>query len=149
MPHPVSGFTVKEKLFLEAYMKNGFDRAKAEKAAHYPKDSGYRVLARPEVQREIDARISTTFKDCAVMVAERLASRLRDKSLPDATLVKISSEVRQWTGQADPEAAKRAKDPSQMSAEELAAEIETLHHVAAARAKPIEDKTSEDGDVFG
>lgn len=97
-----------------------------------------RALARPAIQAEI-ARIQTEklFTEALPAAVQCLVSIIRNDKAPSGARVQAAKVVLDRTLGSD-EAA-RAKEPSEMSPDELAREIEKLTRIASDRAKVVID----------
>ena len=97
-----------------------------------------RALARPAIQAEI-ARIQTEklFTEALPAAVQCLVSIIRNDKAPSGARVQAAKVVLDRTLGSD-EAA-RAKEPSEMSPDELAREIDKLTRIASDRAKVVID----------
>ncbi len=144
MPLQNGRLTAKERTFAKAYAATA-DRALASVAAGYAQvREADRNLARPEVQAEI-ARHQTArlFNEALPIAVNTLISVMTDSAAPAGARVQASKVVIDRTlGEAG---AGQAKEPHEMTAEELAKRIDEMERIAAARAKPA----APEPDLFG
>lgn len=97
-----------------------------------------KALARPAVQAEI-ARIQTErlFTDALPAAVDCLVGIIRSDKAPAGARVQAAKVVLDRTLGSDE--AGKAREPSEMSPDELAREIEKLTRIASERAKPVLD----------
>lgn len=139
MPWKDGSLTRGELAFSEAFVKLG-NREEAEKAAGLTPGYGYKVLLRPEVQREIRAR------EEARLISEGLPVGL-DALIDVAKNPKSPAASRVAAGKALLDRAlgapgdSTAKEPHEMDAADIdkaiAQALAKLEGMAAARAKPV------------
>ena len=143
MPRKSGDLTPREARFIELYAETQ-DRAYAEKEAGYRRNGGYEVLARPDIQREIDRRQEADLREMVAICTRWARNAMLDAQKPDTLKEKITNTVyRHYYAQKAPgEDGKR--EPWEMTADELAAQIRELEGAAAAKAKPIEDAETVD-----
>ena len=150
MPLKNGALTSGEKAVAEALAATGslaYARAKSRLSPNHVA----RVAARPAVQAEI-ARIQTErlFSEALPAAVDCLVSIRRSDKAPAGARVQAAKVVLDRTLGSD-EAAK-AKDPAEMTPEELAGAIAELEAVAAGKAKVVSASTIDDageGDIFG
>ena len=139
LPNKAGRKTEQERVFIEAIAATG-DRMYSARIAGYsqPGREATRILARPAVQAEV-ARIQTEklFTEALPAAVQCLVSIIRNDKAPSGARVQAAKVVLDRTLGSD-EAA-RAKEPSEMSPDELAREIEKLTRIASDRAKVVID----------
>jgi hypothetical protein len=129
------GLTRGELAFSEAYVRLG-DREAAEKAAGIAPLSGYKVLKRPEVQREIVALQTAKLTSEALPIAvQTLIGVMQSDKAPAAARVAAAKVVLDRTLGANGEG--QAKDLHEMTPDELSQAISKLEAQAASMAKPV------------
>ena len=152
MPDVVGRLSAKEQTFIERYAATG-DRGYAATKAGYtqPITSASKLLAREpirdavalQVRRRLDSLVTTALDVCAKILA--------DEKAPNKDKIAVSKVVlAAWRGQTD---GADAKDPSEMSGDELRDRIARLQAEAIERARPTlelevdepEDDTGEAG----
>ncbi len=147
MPLKDGSLTRGETKFLEAYSKHG-DRRKAEKAAGLRENSGYAVLARPEIQKRViqhqTARLST---DALGLAVDTLVEIMGNSKAPAAARVQASKVV---LDRALPTGTNgQVKELHEMSPEEISSAIHQLEAQAAAAAKDVTpEKDGEKPGIF-
>ena len=139
LPNKAGRKTEQERVFVEAMAATG-DRSYSARVAGYAqpgRDAG-RALARPAIQAEI-ARIQTEklFTEALPAAVQCLVSIIRNDKAPSGARVQAAKVVLDRTLGSDKAA--RAKEPSEMSPDELAREIEKLTRIASDRAKAVID----------
>ena len=146
MPLKSGAFTPKEDAFLLAYLDTG-SRQEAERKAKLRPGSGYAVLKRDEVQREIVAR------QVAILTSEALPAAvatvleiMRNPKAPAAARVQAAKLTfdRVLPHHADGS----GKEPHEMTPEELASAIDKLESIAAGKARAIEPPEQPAGGIF-
>ena len=133
--------TFKEERFLTEFAKTG-DRLKAEKKAGFLPGGGYRLLARPEVKREIiaaqEARLTT---DALPIAVRTLIEIMQNAKAPAAARVQASKVV---LDRALPLAADgRSKEIHELTPAELAQAIHDMETAASAMARDVTVHTLE------
>ena len=136
MPDRAGRLTRGEQDFLAAYSSNGFDRAAAEKKAKLAPRSGYAVLARPEIQRQIvAAQLARLTNDALPLAVDTVISVMTNEKAPAAARVTaakvVFDRILPETGDAG------SKEAHEMTPEELAARINALTAAAASKAKDV------------
>lgn len=133
--------------FVDAYATTG-DRVAAEKAAGLAPRGGYQVLARPEIQAEIARRVSAELHDLGQLATAKLRYLVTSDKVPAAAAFQAAKYILDRIEGGAPGGPER--DPSEMTPEELAAEIARLETRAAAAAKPVDAQVIEaPADPFG
>jgi hypothetical protein len=137
MPLKSGRFTSKEELFLQAYAETG-NREVAEKRAKLAPAQGWKVLQREPIQREIVAR------QVAILTSEALPAAvsvvleiMRNPKAPAAARVQAAKLTFDRVLPSHAEAG--AKEPHEMTPEELASAIDKLESIAAGKAKPMQE----------
>ena len=129
------GLTRGELAFSEAYVRLG-DREAAEKAAGIAPLSGYKVLKRPDVQRDIVALQTAKLTSEALPIAvQTLINVMQSDKAPAAARVAAAKVVLDRTLGANGEG--QAKDLHEMTPDELSQAISKLEQQAASMAKPV------------
>ncbi len=137
----------KEQVFAERMAATG-DKAYAAAAAGYsqPAVGAHRALARPGVQAEIARQqVAKLFETALPAAVACLVSIMTDTKAPAGARVQASKVVLDRTLGSDD--AKQAKEPHEMTPEEIANAIATLERVAADRARPVAN-ASQEPDIF-
>ncbi len=135
MPWKDGSLTKGEQAFAIAFADHG-DRAKAEEAAGLTPGYGYKVLLRPEVQREIRAREEAKLLAEGLPVAvQGLIDVITSPKSPAASRVAAAKVILDRTLGQPGETPKR--EIHEMTSEEIAATIASLEGVAAGLAKPV------------
>ena len=150
MPLKSGALTPRERKFMEAYAETGC-REVAERRAKYRPGQGWGVLQRDEIQREIVARqvaiLTSEALPCAVATILEI---MRNPKAPAAARVQAAKLTFDRVMPSHAEAG--AKEPHEMTPEELAAAIDKLESVAAGKARAIEaqpiDQAKPDPGVF-
>lgn len=138
MPLKDGRLTRGEQAFIEAYAKTQ-DREQAEKAAKLAPRSGYKILARPDIQAEIARRISAEIHDLGAVAVDGLRYLVTSEKVPAATRYQaIKYTLDRIEGVAGESGA--GKELHEMTPEELAAAIGSLEARAADLAKPVEPR---------
>lgn len=138
MPDKKGRFTRQEAVFVERYAATG-DRKYAAKEAGYrnPAVAACEALQRPAVQAEIlkkqRERLTTEIVPLAI---ERHLQLLRDKSVGGQTLNRAIELAYKYGFAAQEGLA--AKEPHEMTPEELSAAIAALERAAGDKARPVE-----------
>lgn len=137
--------TVKEDRFLIEYARSG-DRLKAERKAGFLPGGGYRLLARPEVKRDILAQQEARLATDALPIAVRtLIEIMGNTKAPAAARVQASKVV---LDRALPLASDgRTKEIHELTPAELAQAIQDMESAASAMAKDVTVYVP-DADVF-
>lgn len=147
MPRKDGSLTRGEQDFIEAYAQSQ-DRAAAEKSAGLRPNSGYAVLARPEIQAEIARRISAEIHDLGHLATAKLRYLVTSDKVPAAAAFQAAKYILDRIEGGAPGGPDR--DPAEMTPEELAAEIARLETRAAAAARPVDAQVIEGPtDPFG
>ena len=135
MPYKDGSLTRGEQAFAVAYAELG-NVAAAEKKAGIAATSGYHVLKRPEVQREIVAQQTARMTAEALPLAvQTLINVMGSDKAPAAARVQAAKVVLDRTLGTGEDG--RTKEVHEMTPEELAQAINTMEAQAAALAKPI------------
>lgn len=146
MPLKSGSFTPKEQVFLECYTETG-SRELAERKAKFRPGSGYAVLKREEVQREIVARqVAILASEALPAAVATILEIMRNPKAPAAARVqaakltfdRVLPQHSDGTG----------KEPHEMTPEELAAAIDKLESIAAGKARAIEPPNDPEPGVF-
>lgn len=137
MPFKNGELTKAERAVSQALADTG-DRTFAKFKAGVSQPHMSRLMGRPAVQAEI-ARIQTEklFTEALPAAVQCLVSIIRNDKAPSGARVQAAKVVLDRTLGSD-EAA-RAKEPSEMSPDELAREIDKLTRIASDRAKVVID----------
>jgi phage terminase small subunit len=139
------GLNHQQERFSSIYAATG-DAQYSASVARYAKPSAAasRELQKPHVQAEI-ARIQTQrlFAEALPAAVGCLIEIITSPKAPAGARVQAAKVVMDRTLGTD--GAGQAKEPHEMTAEELAKAIDELERMASARAKPIEPEP----DVFG
>jgi hypothetical protein len=146
MPLKNGNLTPKERIFLQAYAETG-SREVAERKARYSPGVGWQVLQREDVQREIVAR------QVAILTSEALPAAvsvvleiMRNPKAPAAARVQAAKLTFDRVLPSHAEAG--AKEPHEMTPEELASAIDKLESIAAGKAKPMQEIEGPEPGVF-
>lgn len=147
MPRKSGRVTRQETAFASVYAATGDAKYSAHAAGYAQpgRDAG-RNLAKPGVMAEI-ARYQTErlFNEALPAAVGCLVEIITNSKAPAGARVQAAKVVMDRTlGDAG---AAAGKEPHEMTAEELARQIEELERIAGARAKPIGQ--APEGDVFG
>lgn len=140
MPIRGGGLTRQERIVSERFAATG-DKAYAMQKAGYsmPETNAGRVFNRPAVQESIKrqqlARLNNELLPLALDTIETI---LRNPKASDSNKLTATSQVLKHTAGAAGEG-EGAKEPHEMSAEELQHRIDALRREAAERARPIID----------
>ena len=143
-------FTPKEELFLQTFAETG-SRELSERKAKLASGQSWRILQREPVQKEIISRqvaiMTSEALPCAVATILEI---MRNPKAPAAARVQAAKLTFDRVMPSHAEAG--AKEPHEMTPEELAAAIDKLESVAAGKAKAIEappaDQAKPDPGVF-
>ena len=144
MPDLKGRFTAQERTFSEAFAVTGDRAYSAGKAGlAQPATAASKMLAKPAIQAEI-ARIQTErlFSEVLPLAVEQHLALLRNAATPAGARVQAIKLAYDRTLGGDD--AHPAKEPHEMSADEIAEAISKLESVAASRAKPIDEVSGED-----
>lgn len=144
MPLKDGTMTRGEMAFIQAYAGTN-DREKAEKQAKIAPGTGYRLLARLEVQREINRQERGRMLELLHLSNEWALKVMRDAKKPDTIKRDIAREVWKLTLGADASSGTEAKEPHEMTADELSAELDRLMKARDALAENAKDVTPSDG----
>lgn len=135
--------THKEETFLIEYAKHG-DRPRAERKAGFQPGGGYRLLARPEVKREIlaqqEARLAT---DALPIAVSTLIEIMGNAKAPSAARVQASKVVLDRALPIGSDG--RTKEIHELTPSELAQAIQDMESAASAMAKDVTLYTPEAG----
>ncbi len=135
MPYKDGSLTRGEQAFAVAYAELG-NVAAAEKKAGIAATSGYHVLKRPEVQREIVAQQTARMTAEALPLAvQTLINVMQSDKAPAAARVQAAKVVLDRTLGTGEDG--RTKEIHEMTPDELAQAINTMEAQAAALAKPV------------
>jgi phage terminase small subunit len=146
MPLKNGAFTPKERKFLDTYAATG-SRELAEKKAGYAATMGWQVLQRDDVQREIVARQVAILTSEALPVAvSTVLEIMRNPKAPAAARVQAAKLTFDRVLPAHSDGT--AKEPHEMTPEELAAAIDKLESIAAGKARPVEQIEAPPAGVF-
>jgi len=144
MPLKDGRLTRTETAFVEAYAEVP-DRARAEKLAGLAPRSGYMILARPEIQAQIARRISAEMSDLAPIATAKLRHLLTSDKVPAQVLFNAVKYTLDTVQGANPGTAH--KELHEMSADDLAAAINTLSARASDLARDV-SPSPDPGGVF-
>jgi len=146
MPFKGGNLTPAEQTVAKALARTG-DTVYARQQARISQPAFSKLLARPAVQAEI-ARIQTEklFTEALPAAVDCLVSIIRSDKAPAGARVQAAKVVMDRTLGSD-EAAK-AKEPSEMTPEELAREIDKLQAMAMAKARTINPEPVNPPDIF-
>lgn len=135
MPLKDGSLTRGEQAFAIAYAELG-NVAAAEKKAGIAPTTGYHVLKRPEVQREITAQQTARLTAEALPLAvQTLVNVMGSDKAPAAARVQAAKVVLDRTLGAAGEG--QAKEIHELTPDELAQAISSLEAQAASMAKPV------------
>lgn len=141
------GLNTQQMRFASVYAATG-DATYSATAARYakPDAAASKALQKPVVQAEI-ARIQTQrlFEEALPAAVGCLVEIITNSKAPAGARVQASKVVMDRT--LGVENAGNAKEPHEMSAEELGKAIDELERLAASRAKPIPQ--GPEADIFG
>jgi hypothetical protein len=151
MPRKGGRMTAQEHRFVETFAATGDKTYSGHKAGYaFPNQQANNALARPAVQAEVarvqQEKLFSTILPLAVKVHEEI---LNDKKAPAGArmmAVKLAYDRTLGTDEAG-----RAKDPHEMTPDELNDAIERLKRMAADRAKPVLEMQANDeakGSIF-
>ena len=153
MPRKGGRMTSQERKFAEVYAETGSTSYAAEKARYaFPEVQGARVLGRPAVQESVKrqqlARLNNELLPLALDTVEKI---LRNEKATDSNKLNAAGLVMKYSVGTAGEG--EAKEPHEMTADELAERIQRLRTEQAERAKPVIDiepsPIDEEGSVFG
>ncbi len=135
MPRKDGSLTPQEIAFVDAYAELP-DKQRAERKAKLSPNGAWQVLQRPEIQRQIVARQSALLVTEGLTVAvATLLEVMRNPKAPAAARVTASKII---LDRALPDGRGPGdREPHEMTPEELAAAIDRLEQLAAARAKEV------------
>lgn len=139
---------VKEKVFIQAMAATGDSLYSARQAGYaQPARDASRTLSKPHVQAEIArVQIERLFTVALPAAIDCLVSIIRNERAPAGARVQASKVVLDRTlGTDDP---LKAREPHEMSADEIAGEIEKLTRMAADRAKVVTGQSGSGFDIF-
>lgn len=136
MPTQRGALTAAEKTFAAAYATTGDSAYSAQRAGYRTTAGGSMALARPAIQAEI-VRLQTEklFATILPLAIEQHEKLLRNDATPAGAKVqaiKLAYDRTLGLGEGG-----EAKEPHEMTAEELDAAIQKLRRAAADRAKPV------------
>ncbi len=147
MPLQTGALTLQEKKFVEAMASSG-DAAYAFKTAGY---KGARnlsvVLKRPAIQKAvIELQQARLVNEALPAAVSCILDIIRNPKAPAAARVQAAKLTFDRVLPSHAEAG--AKEPHEMTPEELAAAIDKLESIAAGKAKQIEHVTQPAPDIF-
>jgi len=136
---PIKGgkMTAQERKFSQVYADTGSVGYAAEKAGYaFPHVSGSKALARPAVQESIKRQqLARLNNELLPLALDTLETILTNPKATDSNKNTAAGLVMKYsvgsTGEGE------AKEPHEMTAEELQAQIARLRTEAAERAKPV------------
>lgn len=148
MPLKNGRLTPRERALVPAFVATGSVKAAAKAAGYANADAAGHALARPAIRGEVvRQQLERLENDILPLAVDALKSLLTDKAVPHgarATAVKIALD--RVLGSKD---AGQGKEPHEMTADELAQEIDRLRSIKADKARPVlEAEPSEDPGVF-
>lgn len=136
---PIKGgkMTAQERKFSQVYADTGSVGYAAEKAGYaFPHVSGSKALARPAVQESIKrqqlARLNNELLPLALDTIETIMRN--DKATDSNKLTAAGLVMKYSVGQGE---GSEAKEPHEMTADEIQQQIERLRAAAADRARPV------------
>lgn len=142
------GLSSQQKAFAGHYAVTGdavYSAAKAGYSSPAPRASQNLALA--SVQAEIARRqVERLFDEALPAAVDCLVSIIRSEKAPAGARVQAAKVVLDRTLGSDE--AGKAKEPSEMTPEELSHEIDKLTRIASERARPVANG-SQEHDVFG
>lgn len=139
MPTKTGRYTPSEAAFIKEYARTGQATAAAQRAGYRaPQPSASHNLANPAIQAAIAAeQTKILFSEALPAAVHCLISLVKDARAPAGARVQASKVILDRTlGSQD---GAGAKDPAEMTAEELQRRIDELNRLASDRAKPILD----------
>ncbi|QIG74368.1 hypothetical protein EVC08_056 [Rhizobium phage RHph_N65] len=142
MPRKGEQWTAQERVFVNNMAATGDKTYSATQAGYkHPAIKAHAVLARPAVQEEIrKEQLARLFKEALPAAVNCLVSIITDSKAPAGARVQASKVVFDRTlGAAE---GAEAKEPHEMTSEEIAKAIAQLEQVAFERAKPVENAQS-------
>ena len=148
MPLKNGRLTPRERALVPAFVATG-SAAQAGKLAGYSSaEAAHNALARPAIRGEVvRQQLERLENDILPLAVDALKSLLTDKAIPHgarATAVKIALD--RVLGSKD---AGQGKEPHEMTADELAQEIDRLRSIKADKARPVlEAEPTPDPGVF-
>lgn len=134
MPLKDGKFTRGELAFIESYVQHQ-DRVRAENDAGIAPRSGFNILARAEVKAEIHRRIDAEMLELASLSVAKFRHILTSDKMPATVQADVAKYVHKAVTGAGEHA--QAKEPHEMTAEELGVMIDKLQAQAASKAKAI------------
>ncbi len=138
--------TRKENDFIREFVANGGNREKAEKKAGYAPASTWRVLQRPEIQRQIaQHQLARLTVDAAPLAVNTLIEIMKNPKAPAAARVQASKVVIDRALPTHEDG--KIKDLHEMTPEEIAAAITRLETLASDAAKDVTQ--GKEPDLFG
>lgn len=147
MPLKDGTLTRGEIAFIEAYSEHN-DRKKAEKQAKLRPGSGYPILSRPEIQKQIVQRQTARLTSDALPTAvETLIEIMGNRKAPAAARVQASKVVLDRALPVHGDG--RLKELHEMTPEEIAQSIAQLEQKALTMAKDVTpDQGAQKGGIF-
>lgn len=137
MPIKSGKLTPQERVFVDKYAMTGDSKYAAEKAGYvHPIQRAHTALARPAIQAEI-ARVQTErlYSVALPAAVQCLEDIVSGDKYPAGARVQAAKVILDRTLGAD--GSSEAKEPHEMTADELARQIDKLKREASNRAKPI------------
>lgn len=138
MPRKGGRQTAQEQRFIGAYVARGDATAAAKEAGYaHPRASASHALARPAIQAEIvKLQTERLFNDVLPLAVDVLVDLLKSPATPAGARVQaVKLALDRTLGSQDTAS---GKEPHEMTAAELADEIEKLKDRKAQLAKPVE-----------
>lgn len=130
-----NGLTPAQQDFAEAFARLG-DAKKAAREAGIQERGGYRMLQLPHVAAYVEQAQRAYMTELNGIALGWARTALLSDNTSDSIKRQIASEVWKYNyGAAAPDV--RAKEPHEMTADELASMIDKLRSAAAERAKPV------------
>ena len=137
MPLRNGKLTAQERRFAQVYADTGAVGYAAEKAGYaFPEVSGSKALARPAVQESIKRQqLARLNNELLPLALDTLEGILRSPKSTDNNKNTAAGLVMKYSvGQGE---GSEAKEPHEMTAEEIQQQIERLRAAAADRARPV------------
>lgn len=127
-------YTRGQLAFIEAYLSNGHDRERAEKAAKLAPRTGYALLNNPKVQKRItDEQMGRLASEGFPLAVSRLISIVKDDKKPVMAHVAASKYLIEKFFPDDKQHLRR--EIHEMTGDEIAHELEKLQAAARSRAE--------------
>lgn len=146
MPRKGGRMTSQERKFAEVFAETGSTTYAAEKARYaFPEVQGARVLGRPAVQESVKRQqMARLNNELLPLALDTISTILKNEKATDSNKLTAAGLVMKYSvGQ---EGAGEAKEPHEMTADELAQRIQALRREAADRAKPVIEAETNDID---